>query len=223
VRLGVFGGSFDPPHVGHLLLAQDAVEHLALDRLVFVPAARQPLKPGAGASAAHRLAMVGLLAGDEPRFAVDPVEIERGGLSFTVDTLRHLRRRDPEASLLLLLGADAAVLLPQWREPGEVLALARLVVMTRDDRTAATLPAEIRALAIRGAGEPLALAARRVDVSSTEIRERVAAGRSVRGFVPEAVAGYIAAHGLYAGAAPASHAAGSDRTRGPHDDESDRT
>jgi nicotinate-nucleotide adenylyltransferase len=227
VRIGVFGGSFDPPHVGHLLLAVDAVEALALDRLVFVPAAQQPLKASVPEAAAHRLAMVRLLAGDDPRLAVDAVETDRGGLSFTVDTLRHFRASYPAASLLLLLGADAAALLPQWREPATVLALARLAVWQREDRTAASLPPEVRALSLRGAGEPIALSTRRLDVSSTEVRARLAAGRTVRGFVPDAVADYIAAHGLYAGTAgPAAADTQADappRRAGFHDARSDRT
>lgn len=215
MRVGVFGGSFDPPHVGHLVLASDAVEQLELDRLILVPAAQQPLKPVSGAAAAHRVAMVRALVGDDPRFAVDTVETERGGLSYTVETLRHLRAVFPEASLWLLLGTDAAALLPQWREPEAVLALARLAVWSRVDRTAESLPGAVATMAARGAGAPIALTTRRMDVSSTEIRDRLAAGRSIRGFVPEAVGAYIAAHGLYA--------AGSAGTGGSHDDGSDGT
>jgi nicotinate-nucleotide adenylyltransferase len=210
VRIGIFGGSFDPPHVGHLILASDAVEALALDRLLFVPAARQPLKDGSTANAAHRAAMVRLLAGDDPRFGVETVEIERGGLSFTVDTLRQLRGLFPGASLLLVLGTDAAALLPQWREAEAVVSMAQLVVLSRDGHSVGMLPEAVALMAARGAGTPIPLATRRLDISSTEIRERLAAGRSVRGFVPEAVAAYIAAHGLYA----------TDRSgdRGSHDD-----
>jgi nicotinate-nucleotide adenylyltransferase len=197
VQLGVFGGSFDPPHIGHLLMAQDAVETLGLDRVLFVPAGAQPLKGALFAPPRDRLAMVRLLVGDDPRMTVDPIEIERPGLSFTVDTLRGLHARYPEAEFTLLLGADAAALLPQWREPATVLQLARLVVFSRDGRTPAPLPAWLAAAASAGAGEPLLLPARRVDVSSTEIRARVAQGRPVRGMVPDSVAAYIAAHGLY--------------------------
>lgn len=227
MRIGIFGGSFDPPHVGHLLLAVDALEAMALDRVVFVPAARQPLKSRQPVAADHRLAMLRHMVGDDRRFAVDAVETDRGGLSFTVDTLRHFRAQDPEASLVLLLGADAAALLPQWRDPAAVLSLARLAVWQRDDRTAATLPAEVHAMAARGAGEPIALSARRLDVSSTEIRARLASGRSVRGFVPDPVAGYIAAHGLYAGpaapAGPETPAGGPSGAAGVHDARSERT
>lgn len=196
MRLGIFGGSFDPPHVGHLLAALDVLETVPLDRLLFVPTAQQPLKGAAHASAAHRVAMLQAAARFDPRFGVDPVETLRPGLSFTADTLRHFRAVQPAASLFLLLGADAAALLAQWREPEVVLALARLVVVERDG--AAPLPDAVEDMARRGAGAPIRLAGRRVDVSSTEIRARVAKGLPVRGFVPDAVAEYLAATGLYA-------------------------
>lgn len=194
MRLGVFGGTFDPPHVGHLLAAVDAVEALTLDRLLFVPAAQQPLKVGCESAAPeHRLAMARLLAGDDPRFGVDPIEIDRAGLSYTVDTLGELTRRLPGAELFFLVGADALATFPRWREPQRVMELARLVVLRRasDD---VELPTVMREAPGR---EPIVLASRRVDVSSTEVRARVRAGLSIRGFVPDAVAAYVAHARLY--------------------------
>lgn len=192
MRIGIFGGTFDPPHVGHLLAATDATEALALDRLLFVPAAQQPLKLGtSSAPARERLAMVRLLAGVDPRWVVDETEIERGGLSYTVDTLRELRKRwhdDRALELFLLLGADAAATLPQWRECAEVAALANVVVLSRGE-------AQERDAIGDSAGR--VIAARRVDVSSTEIRDRVRAEKSIRGFVPDAIAEYIARGRLY--------------------------
>jgi nicotinate-nucleotide adenylyltransferase len=188
MRIGIFGGTFDPPHVGHLLAAGDAYDALRLDKLLFVPAAGQPLKSAIVASPADRLAMVERLVGDDPRFAVDPVEIERGGLSFTVDTLRALHERwrsDGALALILLLGADAAATLPQWREPAEVASLAEIVVLSRAGGNEAPVTMG------------RAIDTRRVDVSSTEIRARVAAGKSIRGFVPEPVAAYIEGRRLY--------------------------
>ena len=188
MRIGIFGGTFDPPHVGHLLAVSDACEALALDRVILVPAAGQPLKSGREvATAAQRLAMVRLLAEGDPRLGVEALEVERGGLSFTVDTLRALRERWPAgtADLVLLLGADAAAQFPQWKDPAAVRALAEVVVLTRGEAEG-VVPADLRAIATR-----------RVDVSSTEIRERVRAGRPVRGFVTEPVAAYIAQQGLY--------------------------
>jgi nicotinate-nucleotide adenylyltransferase len=187
MRIGIFGGTFDPPHVGHLLAASDAHEALALDRIVFIPAAGQPLKSAIVAPPADRLAMVERLVGDDPRFAVDPIEIERGGLSFTVDTLRTLHERwrsDAALALILLLGADAAATLPQWREPAEVASLAEVVVLSRAGGDARLATGR-------------AIDTRRVDVSSTEIRARIAAGKSIRGFVPEPVAAYIEGRRLY--------------------------
>ena len=188
MRLGILGGTFDPPHFGHLLAAVDAVERLTLDRIVLVPAAVQPLKATTtGASANDRLAMTRLLVAGDPRFDVDPMEIERAGLSFSVDTLTAFAKRYPSAERFFLVGADVLQTFDQWRAPERVRALATLAVMTRDDGiNQPPIPA--------GA---VAVASRRVDISSTEIRARVASGRSLRGFVPESVAAYVAAHGLY--------------------------
>jgi nicotinate-nucleotide adenylyltransferase len=201
VRLGIFGGTFDPPHLGHLLAAVDAYERLGLDRLVFVPAAQQPLKAGTASSAPeHRLAMVRLLAGDDPRFAVDPIEIERAGLSYTVDTLAAFERRYPDDERYFIVGADAFGTLARWREPARVLRLARLVVLRRAPNGGDEAPAGMPAPALPRAEpgmEPLSLETRRVDVSSTEVRARVRAGRSIRGFVPDAVAAYIERARLY--------------------------
>jgi nicotinate-nucleotide adenylyltransferase len=195
VRLGVFGGTFDPPHVGHLLVALDAIERLALDRLVVVPAAVQPLKPESERTPpAFRLAMVRALVGSDPRFEVDPIEIDRGGLSFTVDTLGTLVERQPGAELFLLAGADVLATFGRWREPSRIRELATLVVLTRGDadgRAPTEAPADFPG------GAPQFLPTRRVDVSSTEVRARLAAGRSIRGFVPESVADLIRSAGLY--------------------------
>ena len=188
MRVGIFGGTFDPPHVGHLIAATDACDLLALDRLIFVPTATQPLKVGQESAAGpQRVAMVELLAGTDPRFSVNSLEVERGGLSFTVDTLRTLRQQWPAgtADLVLLIGADAAAQFPQWKDPAAILALADVVVLTRGDAPVA-IPPGLRELTTR-----------RVDVSATEIRDRVRAGKAVRGLVTDPVAAYIARAGLY--------------------------
>jgi nicotinate-nucleotide adenylyltransferase len=187
VRLGLLGGSFDPPHVGHLLVAHDAAERLALDRLIFIPAAVQPLKAGqASATPAQRLEMVRRLVAGEGRFGVDPTEIERGGLSFTVDTLAAYAERYPDAERFFLVGADVLGAFGRWREPERILRLATVAVMERAGDEPPTLSPGM-----------LPVETRRVDVSSTEIRARVRAGRSIRGFVPDAVASFIATEGLY--------------------------
>jgi nicotinate-nucleotide adenylyltransferase len=195
VRLGLFGGTFDPPHIGHLLVAVDAIETLGLDQLILIPAAEQPLKVGiVRASAADRLEMVRRMAGDDPRFRVDPIEIERPGLSYTVDTLAEYAVREPSAERFFLVGADVMESFEQWREPHRVLELAQMVVLQRS--VGAKGEQGIRSRFLE-ANQPRVLRTRTIDISSTEIRGRVGAGRSIRGFVPDAVAEYIAEAGLY--------------------------
>ena len=208
MRVALLGGTFDPPHVGHLLVASDAFESLRLDRLVFVPASQQPLKrESIAAAAAHRLRMVELMTQGDRRFSVDEIEIRRTGLSYTVDTLEEYARRLPESERFFLLGADAFATLDQWRDPARILGLARLVIIPRATEAGSPAPGTSRgedeltrrARAIGGAGTvpPLSLVARRVDVSSSEIRERVRTGRPIRGFVTDAVLQYIESNGLY--------------------------
>jgi nicotinate-nucleotide adenylyltransferase len=199
VRLGIFGGSFDPPHIGHLLAAVDAYELLALDKLFFVPAAVQPLKADMIAAPAHqRLAMVALLVGADPRFAVDAVEIDRAGLSYTVETLETFAQRFPTAERFFLIGEDALAAFGAWRNPEQILKLARLAILRRP---AAQRVSGVGATTVdKEAGLPagtIVLETRLVDVSSTEIRERVRDGKSIRGFVPDSVAAFIETERLY--------------------------
>lgn len=191
MRLGILGGTFDPPHVGHLLLAVDAYEALALDKLIFVPAAAQPLKAAAPASASpgDRLAMVKLAVGDDPRFEVSEVEIRRGGLSYTVETLETLAAENPGAELVLILGMDALAALDRWKSPARIRELARLAVLTRHEGG----PSEA---GIGGAGVTV-VGTRRLDVSSSEIRQRLREGKPIRGFVAESVERYISTANLY--------------------------
>lgn len=185
MRIGLLGGTFDPPHVGHLLIASDAVDALRLDRLVLVPAAVQPLKGVAGATPHQRLSMTRLLTGADTRLEVDQIEIDRGGLSFTVDTLAAYAEKYPGASRFFLAGADVLDSFGRWREPERIRQLATVAVMQRhSDR--AILPEGM-----------IAVETRRVDVSSTEVRARVRAGLPIRGFVTDAVADFIAAERLY--------------------------
>jgi nicotinate-nucleotide adenylyltransferase len=200
VRIGLFGGTFDPPHLGHLVLAEWARSALRLDRVVFMPAGAPPHKRGRALSdPAHRLAMTRLAVRGNPAFAVSPLEMRRAGPSFTVDTLRTLGRRHPRSRLFLLMGADSLADFPTWHEPREIARLATLVVAAR----AAAGPAGRRAPAHdrvqRGAapGRVVMLDNPLVAISASALRARARAGRSLRYLVPDAVAAYVARHHLY--------------------------
>lgn len=183
MRVGVLGGSFDPIHHGHLIVAQALREQLALDEVRLVPAGAQPFKGGRHvASAEHRAGMVALATDGEPGLVTDRSELERSGPSYTVVTLRELRARLPGAELMLLVGSDAAAELPTWYEAEEIPALATVVAFPR--------PGE-------AAHAPGAVVVPAVAISSTDVRARVRAGRSIRYWVPERVAEYIATHRLY--------------------------
>ena len=188
MRIGVFGGTFDPPHIGHLLLAADAFDALTLDRLIFVPAATQPFKTETPpvAAAEDRLEMVHLAVGEDIRYAVEDTEIRREGLSYTVDTLEELARKNAGADLFLLIGEDTLAGFNGWKQPARIRELATLAMMRRAGSSDAPVPAGI-----------LPISTRRVDVSSTEIRARLSAGKSIRGFVPDAVERFIDARGIY--------------------------
>ena len=192
MRIGVLGGSFNPPHVGHLILASDAFESLGLDKLLIVPAAANPLKgeTAGGVTARDRLRMVRESFSGDPRFEVSAMEIDRGGLSYTVDTLEALAREYPGAELVLLVGMDAFRSMDSWKEPGRIRELASLAVLARGD-DARALPPGVQSVTTR-----------RIDVSSTEIRARLAAGRSIKGFVAESVESFISAAKLYVSPAP---------------------
>jgi nicotinate-nucleotide adenylyltransferase len=191
VRLGIFGGSFDPPHIGHLLAASDAFEALSLDHLVWIPAAVQPLKVGrASAGPQQRLEMVRRVLGDDPRFSVSSIEIDREGLSYTVDTLDTFARTHPSAERFFLVGADALSSFSAWREPDRIARLARIAVLRRPGAVAPVAADSLPS-------DTILLPTRLVDVSSTEIRERARTGKSIVGFVPESVAEFMVAERLY--------------------------
>jgi nicotinate-nucleotide adenylyltransferase len=189
-RIGVFGGTFDPPHVGHLIAAADAHRALRLDRLLFVPSAVPPHKRRTvRAPAGVRLEMVrAAIAGDD-RFAADDLELRRSGPSYSVDTLRELKRREPACELYFLIGADNLREIAGWHQPEEIVRLARLVVLSREGDPGAPEdggPFPARRVAVT-----------RVDVSATDIRRRAAHGESIRYLVPEAVRAIVEREGLY--------------------------
>ena len=199
VRLGVFGGTFDPVHVGHLAIAHAALETLPLDRVLFVLARRAPLKEhGPVAGEADRLAMLELAVAGEPRFSVSRVELDREGPSYTVDTLEALAGSDGRPSgrpdeLFLILGGDALAALPRWKDADRIAKLATLVVAERPGA-----PERM------GNAPVVQFDAPRLDISSRELRARVARGRSLRYLVPDPVWKHIEARGLYRAEGPTS-------------------
>lgn len=185
------GGSFDPVHLGHLIAAQDACEAMALDRVILMPAACAPLKDGAPRiDDATRLALLRAAVAGDPRFEVSTLELERGGVSYTIDTARALRHAHPVDALFWIIGTDQAARLAQWREIGALAALVEFIVLARPGH--AWSPRE----APSGARLHL-ITAHVCEISSTEIRARIAAGRPVRWFLPAPVADRIEAEGLY--------------------------
>ncbi len=188
-RIGLFGGSFDPVHLGHLLVAQAAREETALDRLFFIPAAQSPFKPASEpAPAAMRLRLLRLALAGQPWCEIDDQEIRRGGVSFTIDTVRDYKRRFPDVELNCLIGADHVPSLPKWREAEELARLVRFVVIPRPGESPAELPSPYRLHVL--SGWPL-------KVSSSQIRARLAAGLRVDHLVPPAVVEVIRQEGIY--------------------------
>jgi nicotinate-nucleotide adenylyltransferase len=185
--IGLFGGSFDPVHHGHLIVGQVALEKLGLESLRFLPAREQPFKQGRHrTSPEHRSAMLSLAISGTPGFALEQTELERPGPSYTVHTLEELREREPETEFVLLLGADAAADLPAWREAARIPQLARVVIFARPGSKVADLP---------GIAQRIEVPA--IDISATEVRRRVARRLPIRYWVPDTVAEYIARHQLY--------------------------
>ena len=184
--IGLLGGSFDPIHHGHLIVAQSVFEQLKLSELRFVVAREQPLKQGHGAPADHRARMVALAIAGAPHFRLETLELDREGPSYTIDTLRALRRREPEAQFTLFLGSDAAGELDRWREASEVARLARIVVFGRAGETIPASP-----LIAARVGVPA------IELSATEVRTRAREGKPVRYWVPDPVAEYIRQNRLY--------------------------
>ena len=192
MTLGLFGGSFNPPHVGHLAVAEACAEAAGLDRVLWMPAATPPHKQGDPtlAPAADRLAMTRAATRGNPRFEVSDLEVAREGVSYTVDTLRQLWEERPGTDLALVVGGDSAVGFAAWREPQAILDLARLVVYARPGANLTAIPDWVRARSLFVDG-PL------LEVSSTALRARIADGRTVRYLVPDAVREVVERRGLY--------------------------
>ena len=189
MKLGLFGGSFDPVHLGHMLVAQAALEELGLDRLFLIPAAQSPFKPERNPTAGQeRLRLLRLALIGRPWCEVDDQELRRGGISYTIDTVRDYSTRFPSAELYYLIGADHVTQLPKWREAGELARLARFVVIPRPGQKEASFPVPFIGQTL--SGFPLG-------ISSSQIRERIKAGRPIEPLVPTAVAEAIRNNRLY--------------------------
>jgi len=205
--LGILGGTFDPIHVGHLAAARAAVECADLDRVLFIPSAQPPHRGAAAASAADRLAMTRLAVEGDSRFDVSDIEVGRGGVSYTADTLTELHRAHPEDDLFLILGWDAARLFSTWHEPERVSALASVVIVGRPG-TQTPGPSEVAAAGLDPA-RVINCFVETPDVSASELRELLAAGESAAGKVAPAVERYITSKQLY------PHPAGPAKRTGP--------
>jgi len=196
MRLGIFGGSFDPVHNGHLGLARACQRQVSLDEVWFTPTAIQPLKPGgANATDADRIEMLRLATEHEPSWRVCTLEIDRGGLSYTVDTLRQIHVELPEAELFFMIGADAMRDVPRWREPAEIFRLATPLVVHRAEEPEADLGL-LKPFCTNNT-QPRLIEMPAIDVSSSNVRRRIAGGESIDHLVSHAVAALIARKGLY--------------------------
>ena len=198
MRLGLYGGSFDPVHLGHLILAEQCREQCALDEVWFLPAASPPhkahreLTPGKA-----RVEMLEFATAGHPEFVVNRMELQRGGTTYTVDTLQQLHDEDASRELFFLIGADSLSDLATWREPERIAELATVVAVNRGDRPLPQLDTLQAQLGEKIASRVALVSMPGIDLSATDIRRRVRDGKSIRYLVPRAVEIYIAEHGLY--------------------------
>ena len=198
MKLGILGGTFNPPHIGHLICAQEAHRQLGLDRVVLIPTGTPPHKQvEADPGGETRFGLCRLAIGDDERFEVSRLELDRAGRSYTVDTLKALRDQHPQDDLTFIVGGDMARSLPTWREPEAVLELATLAVAERAGSERDDIRGELRALRGASAERVRFFDMPRIDISSSLVRERVATGRPIRYLVPDAVADAIAQNGWY--------------------------
>ena len=199
-RVGVFGGSFDPPHLAHLIMAQEALEQLCLDRVLFIPAFIPPHKQDRQqVPAEDRLEMLRRAVAKDSRFLVSDMELRRGGISYTVDTIRALKSLHPKVEWILLMGSDSARGLDTWHQVDALLSLCEVAVFLRPDSLG--FEKVISGLSLSEADKKAVLKnvlnERLVDISSTEIRQRVRSGRSIRYLVPSEVESFIEEHSFY--------------------------
>ena len=191
MRIGIFGGTFNPPHLGHLIVAEHVRSELMLDKILFVPAAIPPHKVNHDiVSSEHRLAMLRLAIQDNPHVDVSEIELRRGGVSFTIDTLDGLKAEHPTDEFFLLIGMDNLLEFHAWKSPESILELATVVVMTRPGVEAKDVPPAMRDR-VRICPVP------EIGIASRELRKRVSKGKSIQYLVPDSVREYITQHDLY--------------------------
>ncbi len=194
-RLGLLGGTFDPPHVGHLILAEFALDSVELDCVKFVPAADPPHKDGTRIPIAHRLPMIELAIAGNDKFSISRADIDRPGPHYTADMLRLVQAAHPDAELYFIMGGDSLRDLPRWHRPQDVIARCKLLVMGRPDAYAA--PDMHEAILPGLAERVIMIDTPMLGISSTEIAARLRAGRSARYLVPDSVLRYIEVNRLY--------------------------
>ncbi len=198
MRLGIFGGTFDPVHYGHLLLAEQCREQCALDEVRIIPAGLPPHKAGDKITSSNdRVEMLKLAIGGHEHFSIDERELEREGPSYTFETLDELREEDPQRELYLIIGADSLRDFPTWKHPEKILESARLIVVNRGDQPEPDLVPLTEALGPSAAERTQIVNIPGIGLSSTDLRKRVAAGRSIRYMTPRAVECFVEAQGLY--------------------------
>jgi nicotinate-nucleotide adenylyltransferase len=211
LRIGVYGGSFDPVHLGHVVPVEEARVRLGLDRILYVPAYQPPHKPvSASASAHHRFAMLALALEPYPDLLLSDFEVARGGTTYTIETLRHLRAQREDAEILLVLGSDSLAQIETWRSFREILAEFRLAVVGREgfdrDGLSRALPPDVAARFAPGGATPAGAPPEQtifwggnapVTISSTWLRRAIPAGEDLNGSLPASVAAYLRKHGLY--------------------------
>ncbi len=198
MRIGIFGGTFDPVHFGHLILAESCREAGMLDQVRFIPAARSPFKPDAEMSPGKaRAEMLELATAGVPEFVVDKREIKRDGISYTVETLEALRAEFPEDQLFLLMGADSLADFPKWKEPARILQLANIIAVNRGGESEPSLDHIQSELSPDAASRIQIATMVSVAISSTELRLRAKLGKSIRFQTPRPVERYVETNGLY--------------------------
>ncbi|MES2766442.1 MAG: nicotinate-nucleotide adenylyltransferase [Bacteroidota bacterium] len=202
-RIGIIGGTFNPPHIAHLIIAERFAEQMRLDECCFVPAALSPFKtemdPASFATPEHRLKMVELAIAKNPVFKTDDVELVKGGVSYSIDTISHFKNSFPESDLFLLIGTDQAVDFTKWKAWGEILKVVQLCIVRRPEALKGKTELEITEELTSDFKIPEWIDAPLMEISATEIRERVLHKKSIRFVVPREVEEYIFKNNLYAG------------------------